>query len=143
MNAWQNARGMSLSGSYLPQKNSAKWGFKLFAMCDASNGVLHVFEVYASQVEGGEKGLTHAVVMCLTENLHQQGYVVTADKLYTFHALATRLLEQDTYLLGRVRTNRQGLRQLMKNDTKQFNKHVDRGNTRYIRQGGHGLLFQQ
>ena len=65
-------KGRAPFRQYLPKK-PVKWGFKVFALCDSSCGVLCDFEVYTGQAEAGE-GLTHAVVTRLTDELHQQGY---------------------------------------------------------------------
>ena len=85
-------KGRAPFRQYIPKK-PVKWGFKLFAMCDASSGVLCHFEVYTGQAIAGEEGLTHAVVTRLTVNLHNQEYIVTTDNFYTSNALATSLLE--------------------------------------------------
>ena len=62
---------------YLPKK-PVKWGFKVFAVCDAATAMLCNFQTYTGQGNIDADGLTHTV-MNLTEDLAHQGYVLFTD----------------------------------------------------------------
>ena len=83
---------------YIPQK-PVKWGFKIFAACDADSGMLCDFEAYTGQANGGDDGLTHDVVVRLTDRFANQGYVFVTDNFYTSRALADTLTDQGSHLL--------------------------------------------
>ena len=125
---------------YCPAK-PVKWGFKLFAACDTVTSILVNFEVYTGQgdVEGG--GLAQNVVVRLAEDLMQQNYVIYTDNFYSSAMLADTLLNNGTYLVGTVRSNRRGYPRELKNTMKQFEKKAVRGAMRYVRDGP--ILYQQ
>ena len=54
---------------YMPAK-PIKWGIKVWAMCESKTGYFQCFQVYTGREGGQEKGLTHRVVMDLTQHLH-------------------------------------------------------------------------
>ena len=88
-----------------------------------------------------EEGLTHGVVLRVTEHLANAGRVVYTDNFYTSPALAQSLLERGFHLVGTIRTNRRGFPVQLKADTKDFEKHAPRGAMRYVRDGN--MLLQQ
>ena len=118
-----------------------KWGFKQFAACDSESAILFDFELYTGQVEASAQGLTHDVVSRLCGSLHNNNHILFTDNYYTSAALATSLLEKNIYVVGTVRTNRQGFPDILKSDAKKLEKYADRGATRYARDNQ--ILFQQ
>ena len=134
-------KGRAVFKQYLPKK-PVKWGFKVFAVCDADTGMLCKFEIYTGQAGANDgDGLTHAVVLRLTEHLAGAGRILFTDNFYTSPALAESLLERGSHLVGTVRTNRRGYPMQLKTDLKNFEKHAERGETRYVREGN--ILVQQ
>ena len=83
---------------------------------------------------------TTAAVVNLMEGLGNQGYVVFTDNYYTSTALADILRERGIELVGTCRTNRAGFPHALRN-VKEFERHGQRGDMRYVRQGG--ILYQQ
>lgn len=132
-------KGRAPFTQYMPKK-PVKWGFKVFAACDAQSSIVVNFEVYTGQQPGGENGLTHAVVMRLVSDV-RAGSVIYTDNFYTSETLATSLRTKQISLVGTVRANRTGFPAVLRTDMKQFEKHAERGATRYVRNGDH--LYQQ
>eukprot|EP00117_Sycon_ciliatum_P029985 scpid59228/ scgid1104/ PiggyBac transposable element-derived protein 4 len=69
------------------------------------------------------------------------GSVIYTDNFYTSETLATSLRTKQISLVGTVRANRTGFPAVLRTDMKQFEKHAERGATRYVRNGDH--LYQQ
>ena len=134
-------KGKAIFKQYLPKK-PVKWGFKVFSVCDAETGMLCKFEIYTGQAGANDgEGLTHAVVLRLTDHLADAGRILFTDNFYTSAALAESLLERGSHLVGTVRANRRGFPAQLKTDVKSFEKHAERGETRYVRNGD--ILIQQ
>ncbi|XP_065195736.1 piggyBac transposable element-derived protein 4-like [Sycon ciliatum] len=124
---------------YLPAK-PVKWGFKVFAACDAANAILFNFEVFTGQMENAG-GLAHDTVLRLMDGVLDKGHVLFTDNFYTSSNLAQSLLDRHTYLVGTVRLNRRGVPDLFKTDTKQFERQAPTGTLRYVRDGP--VVYQQ
>ena len=135
-------KGRAIFKQYLPKK-PVKWGLKVFSVCDAETGMLCNFDLYTGQTDDANEGegLTHGVVLRVTEHLANAGRVVYTDNFYTSPALAQSLLERGFHLVGTIRTNRRGFPVQLKADTKDFEKHAPRGAMRYVRDGN--MLLQQ
>ena len=135
-------KGRAIFKQNLPKK-PVKWGFKVFSVCDAETGMLCNFDLYTGQTDDANEGegLTHGVVLRVTEHLANAGRVLYTDNFYTSPALAQSLLERGFHLVGTIRTNRRGFPVQLKADTKDFEKHAPRGAMRYVRDGN--MLFQQ
>ena len=133
-------KGRAPFTQYLPKK-PVKWGFKVFALCDAATSMLVNFEVYTGQESSGEKGLTHAVVMRLVAGLENRGHVLYTDNFYSSASLALSLQGIQMSLVGTIRANRRSFPVAMKADLKQFERYAERGTCRYIRDGN--VLYLQ
>ena len=99
-------------------------GFEAFAASDAESSMLCNFSIYTGQGQGdgdGE-GLTHRVVVRLTQDLQleNQAYVLFTDNFCTSPALAASLRERGIYLVGNVKTNCRGFPAELSQDTKLF-----------------------
>ena len=81
------------------------------------------FELYTGQQQADAsegEGLTHAVVLRLTEHLANSGRIIYTDNFYTSPALTESLRERGFHLVGTVRSNRRGFPQELKADTKKL-----------------------
>ncbi|XP_055079099.1 piggyBac transposable element-derived protein 4-like [Periophthalmus magnuspinnatus] len=93
---------------YMPSK-PAKYGIKLWAVCDARSSYAWKMQVYTGKPRQGapaEKNLATRVALDLTEGLGP-GRTVTCDNFFTSFELARRLFfERGLTLLGTLRANR-------------------------------------
>ena len=114
-------RGCLSFRQYLPAKPT-KYGIKVWMRADPTNGYTNEFQVYTGR-EGNvrETGLAARVVMDLTRRIWGHHHIVNTDNYFTSLDLADRVLQQNTYLRGTVRSNRKGFpqQQLPKNAVKQ------------------------
>ena len=84
-----------------------KFGIKLFKLC-LEDGYLYDLKVYCGQESSIDKTETvpTKVVINLTTDLLGKGRTLCVDNYYTSVELAHKLLNEKTYLLGTLRTNR-------------------------------------
>ena len=106
---------------YMPNKHHARFGIKLWCVCDATSHYTKYFEIYkgahTEQDRGSEEGVTHALVVRLfTESsLLNRGHHVGLDNYFSSPKLFFYLLKENTLATGTVRTNRKGLpKQMLK-----------------------------
>ena len=98
-------KGRSSMKQYLPLK-PVKRGFKVWVMADALNGYFYDFEVYVGATDERVGALGEKVVMKLSEAISGQHHQVYCDNYFTSIPLLQKLLAQDTYACGTIRTNR-------------------------------------
>jgi hypothetical protein len=90
---------------YIPGK-SHKSGVKIYKLA-ATNGYTWNFMVYTGKQNSiTDHGHAETVVMKLVDDLLGCYRTVVADNFFTTITLAKRLLRNDTYLVGTVRSNR-------------------------------------
>jgi hypothetical protein len=101
---------------YMPNKRHARFGMKLYCVCESRTGFLVHFEVYQGAATRAEKrqqphGLVHALVLRLLQDsdLLDRGYHLTVDNFFASPALFQDLFEQNTTATGTVRRSRRGL----------------------------------
>jgi hypothetical protein len=84
-----------------------KFGIKLFKLC-LKGGYLYDLKVYCGQENDKERSETvpTKVVMNLVQQLLGKGRTLCTDNYYTSMGLAHKLLDEKTYLLGTLRSNR-------------------------------------
>lgn len=85
-----------------------KFGIKLFKLC-LEGGYLYDLKVYCgqeSQSNSATETVPTKVVLNLTQDLLGKGRTLCVDNYYTSVELAHKLLDEDTYLLGTLRSNR-------------------------------------
>ncbi len=100
-------RGRLSFRQYVPGK-AHKYGVKMFKVADM-NGYTWDFMIYTGkQNPTTSLGHSQTVTMQLSEDLFGCYRTVVADNFFTSIALAKRLLENDTYLIGTLRCNRVG-----------------------------------
>lgn len=98
-------RGRLLFKQYIQNKRH-KYGIKLYMLTEP-DGLVLKFRVYqGSSDEYSGTGHTTKVVMHLLEEKLGQGHAVYLDNFYNSVDLATRLLENDTYCTGTLRSDR-------------------------------------
>ena len=88
-----------------------KWGFKLWCLCNSSNGYTIKFSVYRgkSGEVSSKKGLSYDVVMHLIKDYLNQGRTLYVDNFYTSPTLAFDLFELKTHLTGTLDKTRSGV----------------------------------
>ncbi|KAK1803342.1 hypothetical protein P4O66_004131 [Electrophorus voltai] len=115
-----------------------KWGYKLFALADSSNGYTFGFSMYEGKArKPSGKGLSFdAVVNLIHVPSLGTGYTVYVDYFYTSSLLFCHLHGIGFGACGTIRQNRIGFPKASAND---LTKKAARGNMRWIRDGP--LLF--
>ena len=97
---------------YMPNKHHARFGIKLWCLCDSRSSYTVRVEVYKGVEEvRNEEGATYALVMRLIEgaNLLHSGYHLGLDNYFSSPKLAIDLFGAHTTCTGTVRKNRKGL----------------------------------
>lgn len=98
---------------YNPSKPN-KWHFKIYALCDASNGFVYDWFLYRGKDERrpvGSSASEYPVDKLTSDNpqLHNKGYLLSADNWFSSCKLVQRLQEgKGIGYVGTIRTNRQG-----------------------------------
>ena len=88
-----------------------KWGFKLWCLCNSSDGYTIKFSIYrgkTGELSSG-KGLSYDVVMRLMDDYLDEGYNLFVDNFYTSPTLATDLFARSTYITGTLDRTRVGV----------------------------------
>ena len=100
-------KGRLLFKQYIPGK-AHKYGVKIYKLA-ATNGYTWNFMIYTGK-QDPTAGLGHGqtVVLNLVDGLLQCHRTVVVDNFFTSISLAERLLQNDTYLIGTLRSNRAG-----------------------------------
>ncbi|KAL8566792.1 hypothetical protein ACOMHN_005743 [Nucella lapillus] len=99
---------------FMPLKRHARFGIKLWCVCDARNGYTSFFEVYKGKTPAAPvdpQGLTYTLVMRLLTacNFLNRGHHLGIDNYFSSPQLFTDLYQQGTTATGTVRANRRGL----------------------------------
>ena len=91
----------------MPEK-SAKWRFKCWCTCDATNGYMHHVYVYEGASETRDvDGLGAKVVQCMLEPVYNKHYVYM-DDFFSSVQLVNKLKFDGTRMTGTTRTDRKG-----------------------------------
>lgn len=107
-------KGRSTLKQYMPQK-PVKRGIKVWALADAINGFVSMFQVYTGKQGNTEqKGLGANVVTTLTKPYVNTFRHVYFDNFFTIVDLLLDLYQSGLYGCGTVRTNRKGFPQQLK-----------------------------
>lgn len=99
---------------YMPNKHHARFGVKVWCVCDAQLGFTCTFEVFkgaADPRDVHEEGVTHNLVVRLLgqADILYQGHHVGMDNYFSSPTLFEELYNKGTMATGTVRTNRKGL----------------------------------
>jgi len=103
---------------YIPLKR-ARFGIKLFLLCESQSGYLFSFIIYTGKGtvitdKYNDLPVTSQIVVTLLDPLLDQGYCLTTDNYYTSPQLANFLVSHKTDTYRTVRKNRK--------DTKIYSK---------------------
>lgn len=101
-------RGRCSFIQYIPSK-PAKYGLKLFALCDAKMYYTSNIEIYCGQQPDGPYKVSnspHDIVIRLLEHVERKNRNVTCDNWYTSCPLAMELLQKNITLVGTLRKNK-------------------------------------
>ncbi|CAI6351009.1 unnamed protein product [Macrosiphum euphorbiae] len=105
-------RGRLKFRQYIPGK-AHKYGVRLFKICEV-NGYTHDVNVYAGKNQVNGKGLACRVVLELSNPFLNAGRTIVTDNFYTSLPLANELLDNNTHLIGTLRSNRIRLPEIFK-----------------------------
>lgn len=96
-------RGRIIFRQYLKQKRH-KYGIKIFKLCCGS-GYTYAFRVYTGKSLETENTTPTKIVMSLCRDLFNKGHTLYIDNWYTSLELADKLIENNTHLVGTLRSN--------------------------------------
>lgn len=113
---------------YMPNKHHARFGIKLWCVCDTTTGYTCSFEVYTGKARrpaGGNLTVTHATAIRLLNQagLLNLGHNVGFDNFFSSPALFLHLYQCGTTATGTVRRNRVGLPEALQ-ETRVLNNEV-------------------
>ena len=99
---------------FMRNKHHAKFGIKMWCVCDVSTGYTCTFEIYRGKTREPPRGaltITHNTAMRLLSqaNLLNLGHNVGFDNFFSSPALFQDLYQRGTTATGTVRSNRRGL----------------------------------
>ncbi|XP_027129155.1 piggyBac transposable element-derived protein 4-like [Larimichthys crocea] len=108
-------RGRCKFRQYMPSK-PAKYGIKIFWMCDARVPYAIDGTVYTGRQPGEEvqRNLGENVVQQLCSGIRQTGRNITMDNFFTSVPLAEKLLEKNLTIVGTLRQNKPDIPPIMK-----------------------------
>uniref|UniRef100_UPI0002B8D16A piggyBac transposable element-derived protein 4-like n=1 Tax=Ciona intestinalis TaxID=7719 RepID=UPI0002B8D16A len=103
-------KGRSTIKQYNPHKPS-KWGYKVFALTEATTGYLLQWEMYAgSSMETDEDvSKTHSIVRKLCSGYMGKQHEVYMNSYYSNPYLAKEFKEKKTGICGTINCNRKGM----------------------------------
>nr|XP_034194807.1 piggyBac transposable element-derived protein 4-like [Osmia lignaria] len=88
----------------------ARFGLKIYKLCDANTGFWSKFKIYTGQDKIDlNDSASENVVMELAESVLNKGYTLCIDNWYSSPALFLRLHKQKTNVIGTVRSNRKNM----------------------------------
>jgi len=93
---------------YIPSK-PAKYGLKIFALCDAKSFYTGNLEIYCGKQPDGlydMSSMPFNIVMRLLDHVVGSNRYLTCNNWYTSYPLATELLKKQTTLVGTLRKNK-------------------------------------
>ncbi|XP_019736039.1 LOW QUALITY PROTEIN: piggyBac transposable element-derived protein 4-like [Hippocampus comes] len=101
-------RGRCSFKQYMPSK-PAKYGIKIWAVCDARTSYAWKLEIYTGKPPGGtrEHNVGMRVMLGLTDSL--EGHIITMDNFFTSVPLAAELKKKRNSLVGTIRRNKSEL----------------------------------
>ncbi|XP_022908188.2 piggyBac transposable element-derived protein 4-like [Onthophagus taurus] len=108
-------RGRFTFVQYMPSK-PAKYGLKIFWMCESTSGYTLDGLVYVGRQPGEppRKNLELEVVQTLVRGIHNSGRNLTIDNFFTSIPLATYLLDKNITVVGTLRQNKRDIPREMK-----------------------------
>lgn len=101
-------RGRCSFIQYIPNK-PAKYGIKIFTLCDSKMFYVSNFEVYCGKQPPGRYELSNSptdIVIRLVEPFKNKNRNLTTDNWYTSYPLAQKLLQKNITLVGTLKKNK-------------------------------------
>lgn len=104
---------------FIPSKRS-RFGIKTFSLVDSKTGFVLNSKIYSGKGRDDLKfdvrsfGYGGAILLELVEPYFKKYHTIYADNYFTSPALAIKLLEEETYLCGTVKSNRKNLPKIPK-----------------------------
>ena len=116
---------------YMPQKHHARFGIKLWCVCDSHSHYTVNFEIYKGahyEADRGEENVTHNLVMRLLQEARLLfcGHHVGMDNYFSSPKLFLELFQANTKATGTVRSNRKGLPKAILKKTLANNTTIER-----------------
>lgn len=97
----------------MPNKHHARFGVKIWCLCEAESGYVVTFEVFKgnANIPVSEDGATYDLVICLLTqaDLLHRGHHLGLDNYFSSPKLFLDLWQKQTTATGTVRINRKGL----------------------------------
>ena len=94
----------------------------MWAMADVLNRYMYDFNVYTGATGERGTGLGEKVVLTLAESIKGRNHQLYFDNYFTSISLTTKLLSQQTYACGTIRTNRKQYHSEINTETQKFNR---------------------
>lgn len=100
-------KGRTSLKQYMPAK-PIKRGIKVWALADAHNGYVYLFDIYTGKNDdkGVDTGLATRCVLKLAQFLRGTWRIIYTDNFFTSPDLADKLYKMGLYLTGTMRTNK-------------------------------------
>lgn len=101
-------RGRTKLRQYIPSK-PAKYGLKIWTICDARTWYTHKMEVYVGNQPDGQYKVSNSptdVVKRLVQNIEGSGRNITCDNLFSSVPLAAELQKKNLTIVGTLRKNK-------------------------------------
>lgn len=122
-------KGRSVMKQYVPLK-PIKRGYKMWCLCDSTNGYMYNMSLYTGAGEGGsEDSLSSRVVQQLVQPVYHANHHIYMDNFFSSIDLATKLAENNTYTIGTARSGRKHWPAEYKN-IKKISKGMKRGESK-------------
>ena len=96
----------------LVANNPKRFGIKVWAMADATNGYILQQQIYTgknTKLRTPEVALGTRHVLYLTQGYENQGYIIMTDNVYISPTLAQKILQKGINSLGTVKANTRGI----------------------------------
>jgi len=113
-------------------KKRARFGVKIYKVCESSSGYCCTFKIYVGDDKTDDTLASEAVTLDLLQPFFDMGYVVYLDNWYSSPLLYEKLLEHDTYAVGTALLPRRCMPQVF--------KQVELKKGEAIRRSGRGVL---
>ena len=117
--------GRFYGNQYMPKKPSAKWGIKIWSLCDPRAGYLLNFEVYTGKEQNPQQergGLGATVTHTLLKGYENKGHHVYMDNYFSSIPLFEDLRDKGIGACATVKTNKKYLPKEMRNSKLKLKK---------------------
>lgn len=113
-------------------KKRARFGVKIYKVCESSSGYCMVFKIYVGDDKQDNTLASTSVTLDLLQPFFGKGYIAYLDNWYSSPLLYTALLKEDTYAVGTAISNRQCMPRVF------LKTNLEKGD--FFRRAGRGVL---